>query len=141
MDMFSRFEEFMSVWNTCTVEERDRIRTFVLNGEMPETSPDRIQDHACRVLEFLNEKTGRAYRPTPVNLEFIMGRMKEGYTAGQCRQVIARKFRDWNEDPRMAPYLRPATLFNRQKFAQYVGELVAPQVHDDRRGGIFSAVS
>lgn len=79
---------------------------------------------AKRVLEFLNEKTGRAYRPVPVNIEKIVARMKEGATEGQCRQVIAKKSREWSTDERMAMYLRPATLFNREKFAQYVGELV-----------------
>lgn len=82
------------------------------------------KESAKRVLEFLNEKTGRAYRPVPVNIEKIVARMKEGATEGQCRQVIAKKSREWSTDERMAMYLRPATLFNREKFAQYVGELV-----------------
>jgi len=82
------------------------------------------KESAKRVLSFLNEKTGRAYRPVPVNIEKIVARMREGATEGQCRQVIAKKSREWSTDERMAMYLRPATLFNREKFAQYIGELV-----------------
>ena len=39
------------------------------------------------------------------------------------RAVVVRKCRDWAADEKMEPYLRPATLFNATKFAQYVGEV------------------
>jgi len=78
------------------------------------------------VLAFLNEKTGRAYRPLTANLDFIAERLKEGATVADCRKVIAKKSREWTGTD-MAQYLRPATLFNRTKFAQYVGELHVEQ--------------
>ena len=81
-------------------------------------------DEARRVLAFLNEKVGKAFHPTGANLELIAARLREGYTEGQCRQVVVRKAREWAEDDKMAQYLRPATLFNREKFNQYAGELV-----------------
>ncbi len=77
------------------------------------------------VLEFLNEKANRRYRPVLVNLEMIAARMAEGATMQDCKSVIAKKTREWANDESMAQYLRPATLFNRMKFAQYVGELGA----------------
>lgn len=80
---------------------------------------------ARELLDFLNAKTGRAYRQTPANLDLIIARLNDGATAQQCRWVIARKCREWGADPRMSVYLRPATLFNRTKFEQYVGECVA----------------
>ena len=43
--------------------------------------------------------------------------------------VIAKKVREWGADPKMSTYLRPATLFNATKFAQYQGELVVPVEH------------
>lgn len=85
------------------------------------------KQEAVSVLEFLNEKANRNYQPSDVNLELILARMKEGYTPGQCRQVIAKKVREWATNDKMATYLRPSTLFNREKFNQYVGELVAPK--------------
>ncbi|MGE0334449.1 MAG: conserved phage C-terminal domain-containing protein [Gammaproteobacteria bacterium] len=124
MDLFSRFEEFIELWNTCTHEERDRIRTFVLNGEMPAAATDDVRGQAREILRFLNERTGQRFRDTDVNLKFITARLREGYTVTQCRQVIVRKCRDWLDTDR-AEYLRPATLFNASKFNQYVGQLVA----------------
>lgn len=82
---------------------------------------------AKRVLTFLNEKTGRNYQPVDANIRMIEARLKEGATETQCRQVIVRKRRDWNGDQKMEQYLRPATLFNQTKFAQYQGELVKPE--------------
>lgn len=86
------------------------------------SSDARLQ--AVEVLEFLNLKARRAYRPTDVNLGLIAGRLKDGATVGDCKQVIAKKVREWGTDEKMEPYLRPATLFNQTKFDQYVGELV-----------------
>ncbi len=83
-------------------------------------------DSARRVLDFLNTKTGKAFRPVPVNLSLICARLDEGATEQDCKSVIARKVRDWKDDVKMREFLRPATLFNREKFAQYQGQLVAP---------------
>lgn len=91
-----------------------------LEGEKRE-SP---KEAARRVLAFLNEKAGRAYQDTDVNLDFIVARLKEGYDEDMCRSVIARKVRAWKNDDKMRDYLRPATLFGREKFNQYAGECV-----------------
>jgi len=90
---------------------RDQIKTREL----------RVQ--ALEALGFLNEKTGRNYQPVPANVDMIVARLKEGNTVEDCRAVIAKKCREWGADERMSEYLRPATLFNRTKFAQYRGEI------------------
>lgn len=82
-----------------------------------------ITAEATEVLEFLNRKAGRNYRSTPVNLAFIQARFKEGYTVQDCKSVVAMKCREWLTDDVMGKFLRPATLFNREKFNQYAGEL------------------
>ena len=98
-----------------------------------EKSKTQKQDHAqlksqaMEVLNFLNEKTGRGYRPGAINLNFIMARLKSGASVMDCRQIIAKKNREWKGDTKMAEYLRPATLFNATKFEQYLGELVIPE--------------
>jgi uncharacterized phage protein (TIGR02220 family) len=78
------------------------------------------------VLAFLNTKTGRTFRPTPSNLALIEARLKAGASIEDCRGVIVRKVRAWATDPKMATYLRPATLFNATKFDQYIGEQGRP---------------
>ena len=57
------------------------------------------------------------------NLGLIVARLAEGYAEPAFMQVLAKKSRDWSGDERMAAYLRPATLFNKSKFAPYTGEL------------------
>ncbi len=80
-------------------------------------------DPARQILSFLNEKTGKKYRPVASNLRMIRARLKEGYTVEELRQVIAMMVRKWSSDEKMREYLRPATIFNATKCAQYIGEL------------------
>lgn len=93
-------------------------KTKPLSGK-PDANPLAIE-----ILEFLNRKAGRAYRQTPKNLAFISGCMARGASVADCKQVIAKKVREWTNDPKMDTYLRPKTLFNETNFDQYVGELV-----------------
>jgi uncharacterized phage protein (TIGR02220 family) len=86
-----------------------------------------LRAKAIEILGFLNEKTGRNYHPVPANVDMIVARLRDGATVDDCRAVIAKKCREWLGDERMNEYLRPATLFNRTKFAQYQGELVVPE--------------
>lgn len=104
---------------TPSVTEAVSSKQEVLVKDIVGLKPD-----AVAILEFLNEKAGRAYQPTDANLGLIKARLKEGYTVAQCKQVIAKKCREWGGDDKMAPYLRPATLFNCTKFNNYAGELV-----------------
>lgn len=95
------------------------------NAENKKTTTYKTQ--ALEILDFLNAKTGRAYRPVETNLKLIVARLKTGATVMNCRQVIVKKSREWKGDPKMNEYLRPATLFNATKFEQYVGELVVSE--------------
>jgi uncharacterized phage protein (TIGR02220 family) len=86
--------------------------------------------HEARdVLAWLNLKAGKNFEPSKTNLDFIRCRLKEGITAWQLRAVIAQKVRKWGTDEKMKEYLRPATLFNRAKCHQYVGELPKEDGH------------
>lgn len=83
----------------------------------------KLSESCLEVLNFLNEKTGRRYQPVKANINLIACRLREGATVDQCRQVIAKKCREWRDDPNQEIYLRPKTLFNATNFAQYQGEL------------------
>lgn len=54
----------------------------------------KLREEAREVLEFLNQKTNRNYRPVEANLKLIIARLSTGVTVTQCRQVIAKKTRD-----------------------------------------------
>jgi uncharacterized phage protein (TIGR02220 family) len=102
-----------------------------LSGKEPDLEPPVVEKpknadlkaQASEVLQFLNSKTGRNYQPVNGTLKPLMARLREGFTVTQCRQVIAKKTRDWATDPKMEPYLRPKTLFAQENFANYFGEL------------------
>ena len=85
---------------------------------------------AIRLIEFLNQKTGRRFRATPTTLKPILARLKE-YTFDECRGVIVRRWVVWKDDLKMREYLRPDTLFNATKFAQYVGDVPTPEEMND----------
>lgn len=75
------------------------------------------------VLDYLNEKAGRNYKPVKAHLALISARLSEGATVEECRAVIDAKVMAWGTDPKMRDYLRPETLFGATKFAGYVGQL------------------
>lgn len=93
-----------------------------INGHN-QASDDR-RDLAEGVLEFLNLKAHRRFRPVPANVDPIVARFKEGFTPLECRQVVVKKIREWGHDEKMEEFIRPKTLFNRTNFANYAGELV-----------------
>lgn len=78
---------------------------------------------AIEILNYLNSNAGREFRAVDANLKLIAARLKSGVTPLQVREVIFNKCQQWKSDPKMAEYLRPATLFNSTKFEQYLGEL------------------
>jgi uncharacterized phage protein (TIGR02220 family) len=82
-----------------------------------------LKKKAIAILEFLNKKTRRKYQPVSANLDLIVARLKDGASDRECRFIITKKCEDWKGDEKMDMYLRPATLFNKTKFAQYQGEI------------------
>jgi len=107
-------------------QDQEQNNKIFLSGEPDIDSPS-LRSQAMQILHFLNQKTGRVYRPVDTNLKLVMARLKSGATLAQCFQVIAKKTREWKGNPMMDEYLRPATLFNATKFEQYLGELALPQ--------------
>lgn len=99
---------------TPSLETPEPARARKVNGHSHE---------AVELLNFLNERVGKNFRPTDENLKLIEARLRSGVPAIRVRQVILRKWREWQDRPDMHQYLRPSTLFNATKFEQYLGEL------------------
>lgn len=108
--------------------EKREARNTTLVGVAPDVTPRNGHVETARaLLAFLNLKAGRSFRPVPATLRLIEARLKGGATLEECRGVIARQVRAWGTDPKMAPYLRPETLFNATKFESYRGlQEIAP---------------
>jgi len=80
----------------------------------------------AQVLEWLNHKAGKNFRPVEANLGLIRARLKDGLAVWQLKAIVSTKVDAW-KGTEMAHYLRPSTLFNKTKCEQYVGELPAPR--------------
>ena len=107
-------------------ETETEIETDSLSGKpdiQSGNSKKKLSEACTEVLEFLNEKTGRNYKPVPANINLIAARLKQGATVVECRQVIAKKCREWRDNPDQEIYLRPKTLFSATNFANYQGEI------------------
>lgn len=75
------------------------------------------------ILDYLNERSGKSFQHVDSNLKLIKARLKEGHKEETIYAVLERKIKEWENNPKMAQYIRPATLFNAEKFNNYVGEL------------------
>lgn len=101
--------------------------------------PKRHPEIAVEILNYLNETLGKRKRYTTdeelaekttnldtvpeVFLAHISARVEEGHSLRKMKAVIHLKHKEWGKDPKMKQYLRPATLFNREKFNTYVLEI------------------
>lgn len=96
----------------------------VLNRDFP-GEPEKEKEyhiHARAALFYLNEKAGRHFRETDVNLAKISARLKEpGVTIESVKEMIDHQWLAWAADPKMSEFLRPDTLFGKEKFDQYHG--------------------
>ena len=81
----------------------------------------RLCPDAQKIIDHLNQKTGSKFTATDSNAKFIAARLSEGYITDDLILVVDQKTNDWLHDPKMREYLRPATLFNAEKFSGYVG--------------------
>ena len=72
------------------------------------------------VLAVLNEVSGRKFRETEANLLLIASRLEEpDVTVEGCIAMVRRQAAKWLREPHMAEFLRPETLFGKQKFDGY----------------------
>ena len=97
------------------------------------TSPKKLppMEDVEKILEHLNARTGQNFRarnhkrePTK-NAQSVRERLAE-YDMETCLRVIDKKVADW-QGGEMEQYLRPGTLFRREKFEQYAGQVAQPQ--------------
>lgn len=83
------------------------------------------KETANRIITYLNDLTGRRYRPIKSNQTPIITLLDDEFTEEEIKAVIQLKVLQWINNPTMSPYLRPSTLFRYNKFQDYVNELIA----------------
>lgn len=73
------------------------------------------------VIDYLNKKAGRKYKPANGNTKWIQARLSEGYELNDFIKVIDIKTASWKNDKKYKNFLRPETLFG-NKFDSYLNE-------------------
>jgi len=107
-------------------EEKNKL----MSGK-PDPEPRADHSDAVEILGYLNARAGKAFRPVKSNVGLVLARLREGASVDDCKAVIDAKIAQWLGDAKMAEFLRPATLFGREKFAQYLGSLPAAKRRAD----------
>jgi len=93
----------------------------VKKPRQPQVKPITNDDLILEIINFLNECTGKSYKPTSkVALININARLKEGYTKDDFKKVISVKSTKWL-GTKFEDYLTPNTLFG-NKFESYLNE-------------------
>lgn len=91
------------------------------NGREEKRRED-IKDICRGAIDYLNEKAGKNFQHVESNYKFIEARVNEGRVFDEIKNVIDSKCAEWMGTD-AAQYLRPATLFNAEKFNSYFGNL------------------
>lgn len=121
-----RIEAVNTRWHTKDVDIADTKR--IQMGEEEEAIEVEIEEGNEKavmleeIINYLNLKTGKHYKlTTPKTKDFINLRMAEGFSVQNFKTIIDIKTAEWGNDPKMAQYLRPDTLFG-TKFEGYLNQ-------------------
>lgn len=79
----------------------------------------------AEIIADLNKKGGFKFTTTSKStIGHINARFAEGFTKEDFFHVHTVKIAEWRNDPKMAQYLRPSTLYNSEKFQGYVNQKI-----------------
>ncbi len=73
-----------------------------------------------KIIDYLNQQTGKKFRNVASNQKFIKARWNEGYRLEDFQKVVDIKLSQW-KNTEYEKYLQPSTLFG-TKFDQYLNE-------------------
>ncbi len=112
-------------------EEEEEDKTG--KEHFPEVKTSHSNDARAALL-LLNELTGSHYRETDTNLGLISARLAEpGVTLLDVKVMLERKVKEWKGTD-WEKFLRPETLFGKQKFESYFGQRNQPVITNGQTG-------
>jgi len=83
-----------------------------------------IKEGTSAVIASFNLITGKKITEKgKTTKRLIEARLKDGHTVEDFKDVITLKNAEWKNDNKMKIYIRPATLFNAEKFESYMIEV------------------
>lgn len=90
-------------------------------------APDKrreARDAAERAITYLNQRAGTRFRPTEANVKLPAARiLYDKASEADLRAVVDVKVAEASRGEFDRKYLRPATLWNAEKFSQYIGQI------------------
>jgi uncharacterized phage protein (TIGR02220 family) len=102
--------------------------TFLCNDEYIDTfTTDSKDNHENlnkikEIVDYFNTVTGKKYKSSSKSTQsHINARLEEGFTIEDFKRVVDVKNSEWKDNPKMAEYLRPETLFG-TKFEGYLNQ-------------------
>ncbi|MFA6636723.1 MAG: conserved phage C-terminal domain-containing protein [Candidatus Omnitrophota bacterium] len=99
---------------------KDTLKDTLKETEDSASSPEK--ELIREIIADLNAVLGTSYRPeSKGTVKHVQARLKEGWQIEDFKTVIRKKKASWGDDPKMAAYLRPETLFG-VKFESYLNE-------------------
>lgn len=103
-------------------EEKEEKEVCITRAR--EEAPAADNDFEIRaILNYLNEETGRSFRPTDQKTRaLITARLEEGHRVSDFLTVIDNKTRQWLGDEKMEQFLTPRTLFSADHFEDYLAQ-------------------
>lgn len=118
-----------SVRETYSVSEKNLLTEAGNTGTEQETGSPITSNYntttnkqdAIEILNYLNDKANKSFKPLESNLKQLRGRLGE-YSKDEIKAMIDFKVGEWINDKTMSKYLRPETLFNATKCASYIEE-------------------
>lgn len=122
----------------------DGTNTDKPNTDSKDLSPvdtgQRPEPDYAKLVQYLNQRSGKHYRDTPTNRNLIKARFSDGATVDDIKAAIDHVCAGWR-GTKMDQYIRPSTIFRASKFEGYVnGVPYAPheeqQKGDESYGGV-----
>ena len=95
-------------------------------------------EFGAEALEEFNRITGQTVQSLSPSVWSSLSRIRQsGRTMADVTAVVQSKLDEWGDDPKMAQYIRPSTLFG-QRFEEYLGAATAAQERKGRRANRFA---
>ena len=128
------------ILQNCEMEKTNFVNANTENvGAIPDINTDKKNTDResipfSEIIRHLNSKAGTSFRASSKDTQkHILARWNEGYRLEDFFRVIDAKASEWRYDKKMAPYLRPSTLFG-TKFESYLQQYKDPQKKADSEG-------
>lgn len=94
-----------------------------LKAELDKHKPNELEykNEIIEIVNFLNEKTGKSFKAKTIATSTLIRARLKDYTVEDFKKVITNKVLEWS-GTEFERYLQPSTLFNVNKFENYMNQ-------------------